>query len=76
MPVGPEKRGVGGAQVAVGWNSCGGIGRKCAFYNGFTGCVSKKLKNGRFVRSTPKIGKQVKCRDISDTVDVVRNDVI
>ncbi len=27
-----------------------GIGRKCAFYNGFTGCVSKKLKNGRFVR--------------------------
>ena len=31
----------GGAQVDVCWESCGGIGRKCAFYNGFTGSVPK-----------------------------------
>ena len=61
MPGLPEKRGAGGAQVAALWKSCVGIGSKFAFYNGFTGCVSKKLKNGRFVRSAPKIGKQVKC---------------
>ena len=27
--------------MAVCWNSCGGIGRKCAFYNGFAGPVPK-----------------------------------
>lgn len=26
----------------VCWESCGGIGRKCAFYNGFAGCVPTK----------------------------------
>ena len=61
MPVVPERREEGGAQVAALWKSCGGIGRKCVFYNGFTGSVPKKLKNGRFVRSAPKIGKHVKC---------------
>ena len=25
--------------MAVCWNSCGGIGRKCAFYNGFAGSL-------------------------------------
>ena len=38
----PEKRGAGGAQVTFYWNSCGGIGRKGAFYNGFAGCVPTK----------------------------------
>ena len=32
---------LGGAQVAALWNSCGGIGRKCVFYNGFVGSVPK-----------------------------------
>ena len=41
MPLPSENRGAGGAQVAAGWNSCGGIGRKCAFYNGFAGPVPK-----------------------------------
>ena len=43
MPVLPEKREEGGAQVSALWNSCGGIGRKCAFYNGFTGSVPTKF---------------------------------
>ena len=43
MPVLPEKGEEGGAQVAVCWNSCGSIGRKCAFYNGFAGPVPTKF---------------------------------
>ena len=39
-----ESRGGRGSQVAAGWNSCGGIGRKCAFYNGFAGCVPTKFR--------------------------------
>ena len=40
MPVVPVKREAGGgADVAASWNSCGGIGRKCAFYKGFAGSV-------------------------------------
>ena len=31
MPVVLEKRGAGGAQVTVCWNSCGGIGRNARF---------------------------------------------
>ena len=42
MPVVLEQRGAGGVQVDVCWESCEGIGRKCAFYNGFTGvCLQK-----------------------------------
>ena len=29
--------------MSICWNSCGGIGRKCAFYNGFTGSVPTKF---------------------------------
>ena len=31
MPVVPEKREAGGAQVAVGWNSCGGLDGNARF---------------------------------------------
>jgi len=39
MPLLLEKGEEGGAQVTSYWNSCGGIGRKCAFYNGFAGSL-------------------------------------
>ena len=42
MPVALEKRGEG-AQVDVCWDSCGGIGRKCAFYNGFAGSCPRQV---------------------------------
>ena len=40
--------------MAACWNSCGGIGRKCAFYNGFARSVPAKFshrpyRNGRFL---------------------------
>ncbi len=44
MPVVLERRGAGRAQVDVCWESCGGIGRKCAFYNGFAGSVPTKFR--------------------------------
>ena len=34
--------------MAVCWNSCRGIGRKCAFYKGFAGCVPANNTEGSF----------------------------
>ena len=45
-PVGCAAGG-GWVQVAACWNSCGGIGRKCAFYNGFARPVPTKFHNHR-----------------------------
>ena len=47
----PDASGAGearGGRVASGrlLEQLRGIGRKCAFYNGFTGCVPKNLKMG------------------------------
>ena len=39
-----EARG-GRGRKAVCWNSCGSIGRKCAFYNGFAGPVPTKSES-------------------------------
>ena len=59
----------GGAQVAVGWNSCGGIGRKCAFYNGFAGYVPKKS-------AVCKLVHDLLCRDAEEMYfDVLRKQV-
>ena len=59
MPVVLEERWEGRKCPSVG--TVAGDWAEMRVLQWFHGVVSKKLKNGRFVRSAPKIGKQVKC---------------
>ena len=54
--------------MAALWNSCGGIGRRCAFYNGFAGCVPAKFHGrGRAPRGPEK--RRARHRAIAPATD-------